>query len=120
MTRAKPTCRPSSKAPKQRECSMDWATVSRGIPRAQYEVVRKPWITSRSSRERSVVTTILRALVSFIPPLLPPGACPPPPPPPPPPRLGGGGGAPGQRAPPPLARGGHEDGVVPREGARHS
>src|SRR5262245_53065078 len=55
MTRAKPIWRPWWSRLKLSECSIDLATTSRGIPSAQYQVVRKPCTASRSIRAGSVL-----------------------------------------------------------------
>src|SRR5262245_50711327 len=54
MTRAKPTWRSPRYAPKHSEWRTARSTTSRGIPAAQYEAARNPWIMSRSRRAASV------------------------------------------------------------------
>src|SRR5258708_27470923 len=73
MTREKPTCCSPLYTPKVRECSIDRFTTSIEMPVAQYEVVRKAWITARSRRLLSVLVRYsprVHSWVMLIPPAL--------------------------------------------------
>jgi len=56
-TRAKPTCSSPLYTPKIIEFSTERSTTSKGMPAAQYEVLRTLWTVLRSRREASVLMT---------------------------------------------------------------